>query len=565
MASRETSSGAPVGTPGGSSVGDVVGGFRLVRRLGAGVLAEVHLAVPLAGGDPVAIKLARPQVGHESVLAEAHALWRARGEHSVALRDMADRGDLAHALVLDLVPTPLHALLRSPGGVPAPAAATVLLPIAAALRRMHRCGVAHGRIGPAAIRLDERGAPVLVGFGGATLFAADSSDAELAGTAGVIEDARAFRALAVELLDPEGATGALRPGAHRTARGIPMSELGGDAVIAADPHGWLERFEALVYEHITPGAVALPEFGNDAAELVPRSEGMPVGRGVLLAVDRSADIGTRRGARDAISRRRPVRRRASAIAGALDDLGGRAQSWVADRMPDGWSSVAATAVLRAVGARLLSRVGPVRARAWVPAAVVLVGLVAAIVVVPTGGGEATPADPAGAVDASPGAEATSEAPATSSSAAPQGPVPTLDATAPPVADPEVAALDLLQRRADCFADRDAGCVLEVVQAGSPAESADLAAIAALDGASAESVEGAHGGGTVDDGAPADGARWEPVEAVLIDLLGGAALVDVVVRTPAGSGTVPVLLVLSDARWRIRAILAAPAITGSGEP
>lgn len=530
---------AVVGVRAGDRTGDDVGGYRLVRRLGSGPAADVHLAVPIAGGDAVAIKLARRHRSQADVLAEVHALWRARGPHVVPVLDVVDRDGGAPALVLERVPTSLSTLVRSSSGIGAPAAATVLLPIAVTVSRLHRAGVAHGRLAPSAIRLDEHGAPVLVGFGGATLFAAGASPAVLSTTQAVIEDVRAFRRLAIAVLESGGATtGDL---------GVPIGELGDDDAVAADPHDWLERFEVLVFERVTPGPVPLSaviDTGDDAAaqEGRPSPTTSALGATAAARMRGSGTAATDPSAGDQWRRaRRPARRGASAIAGALDDLGARVQAWGAARVPDGVATAAGPLVRR-----LLASVGPVRARAWVPAALVAVALVAAIVVIPLGDGDAAvdasnPTSSEGSVvGSSPRRLAGVEADPTADSASPIGPAST--------ADPEVAVIELLDRRAECLGDRDAECIAGVVQTGGPAESADLTAIAA----------------TPDDSIAA--ASWRVRSAVLVDLLGGAALVDATVETPAGIGTVPVLLVLSDGQWRIRAILAEPAIMpgdGSG--
>lgn len=529
---------AVVGVRAGDRTGDDVGGYRLVRRLGSGPAADVHLAVPIAGGDAVAIKLARRHRSQADVLAEVHALWRARGPHVVPVLDVIDRDGGAPALVLERVPTSLSTLLRSSIGIGAPAAATVLLPVAATVRRIHRAGIAHGRLTPSAIRLDEHGAPVLVGFGGATLFVAGASPAVVSATPAVIEDVRAFRRLAIAVLESGGATtGDL---------GVPIAELGDDDAVAADAHEWLERFEALVFEHVTPGPVpiaavidaadgAADQGGGQMSAMSARGATVAAGmRGAgSAATGSSADDRWRRA-------RRPARRGATAIAGALDDLGARVQAWGAARLPDGVATAAGPLVRR-----LLASVGPVRARAWVPAALVAVALVAAIVVIPLGDGDAAvdasnPTSSQGSgVGPSPRNLAGVESDPTPGSASPIDPA--------SAADPEVAVIELLERRAECLGDRDAECIAGVVQTGGPAESADLSAIAAAP----------------DGSIP--GASWRVRSAVLVDLLGGAALVDATVETPAGIGTVPVLLVLSEGQWRIRAILAEPSIVPQAQP
>ena len=182
---------------------------------------------------------------------------------------------------------------------------------------------------------------------------------------------------------------------------------------------------------------------------------------------------------------------------------------------------------------------------WVPATVVLLAIIGAGVLMPSGDGDAAPA-------ATPAAERTT---ATVDAGAEPRAIASPDGdgdvdgdgdgadTAPSgmSSDPEVAVLELVSDRAACLLDRDVECLADVLQAGSPAESSDRVAIAAVS-------------------TPIPAAEWHPVEAVLVDLLGGAALVDVIVSTPDGVGSVPVLIVRSGERWLIRTVLADPAPT-----
>ena len=549
----------------GHRVGDDLGGYRLVRRLGAGDHADVHLAVPITGGAPVAIVIPRQQNTARvnidlQVFTRAEALWRARGTHTVELMDAVDRDGEAPALVLQWIPTALTTLLRSAGGVSTPATATVLLPIAATLRRIHAAGVAHGRIGPAAIRLDERGTPVLVGFGHATLFAPGASVATLAGTPAVIDDVRAFRDLAIAMMGTGAASTDVRRSLDEQLAGLPAQ-----AQLDADPHGWLDAFESRVFADVIPGPVPIPAGDGSIVAVADSDVANTAVADTSLADTEIADTDVadasqwhreRPPTRTPLPTRTPPptrtrpprRRRASALAGILDDVGGRAQVWAAGRLPDGVAA-SITPTVRAFAAK----VGPIRARAWVPAVFVALMLIAAIVIVPAGGGEATTD---GVASAPPGGEAESTETVVES-------LPDADADAETVTagDPEVAAVMLLERRALCLQTRDADCVASVVQAGSPAESADLVALADAENSTAadgSAADGSAADGSAAEGSAPQGATWKPQSAVLVDLLGGAALVDVVVQTEAGLGSVPVLLVLSGAQWRIRAILAEPA-------
>ena len=49
--------------------GNRLGGYRLIRRLAVDANAEVHLAVPITGGDPVAIKVPSAAVSTAAMFA----------------------------------------------------------------------------------------------------------------------------------------------------------------------------------------------------------------------------------------------------------------------------------------------------------------------------------------------------------------------------------------------------------------------------------------------------------------------------------------------------------------
>ena len=240
----------------------------------------------------------------------------------------------------------------------------------------------------------------------------------------------------------------------------------------------------------------------------------------------------------------------------LDSIGDRVLVAAAARLPSGAAGLLG---------RVLRTIAPIRARVWVPALVVLIALVVAVVVVPTSDGEAVetsssttsgigarraPTGGSGAGDAGgwsippvAGAESGDERVASSDGGDPDGADP--DAAAPEHADPEHAApedaaVDLVTQRSVCLSARDPGCLGAVVQAGSPAEAADLVAIAAVS-------------------TPIAAAGWTAVDAVLVDLLGGAALVDVVIEADGALATVPVLLVRNGDRWLIRTVLEASVI------
>lgn len=147
----------------------------------------------------------------------ASALWRARGDHVVRLVDAGWLDGGAVRLVIDDGLVPLGDVLARDLAIGE--AITVLVPLAECIDGLAAAGVVHGAISSNAIRLDERGAPLLGGFESARV-----SDALDEGTDGA-PDRIAFRELARVVLaavDPAEARDALTAGLDvivPTARG----------------------------------------------------------------------------------------------------------------------------------------------------------------------------------------------------------------------------------------------------------------------------------------------------------------------------------------------------------
>jgi len=105
------------------------------------------------------------EVPAPSALRLADALWRARGEHVVRLRDVEGGLDPSHGvirLILDAGSVPLAEVLARDLGLGE--AVAILVPLARCVEGLAAARVVHGGISIAAVRLDERGAPVLGGF-----------------------------------------------------------------------------------------------------------------------------------------------------------------------------------------------------------------------------------------------------------------------------------------------------------------------------------------------------------------------------------------------------------------
>lgn len=148
---------------------DVVGGYRLLRKIGDGENASVFVGFGI-DGTRAAVKVYRFTARAGSAEREIEALWRAEGEHIVSLIDVAPTAIILERLEWGPLDDLLHRRQLTLAEV-----VTVLAPIATVVDHLHVTGVAHGSIGSAAILFREGGVPVLARFGSATLFEAQLS------------------------------------------------------------------------------------------------------------------------------------------------------------------------------------------------------------------------------------------------------------------------------------------------------------------------------------------------------------------------------------------------------
>jgi eukaryotic-like serine/threonine-protein kinase len=209
-----------------------------------------------SGAEPrtAALKLYHPHVPLDSIDSELRALSLAEHAHVVQLRDLGRDGARRPVAVLErLEPGGLALLLSQRGELAAGEAVTILAPLASAVEALRASGVSHGAISAQRVLFRASGAPVLTGFGYATV--GESSDA----------DARALQALALTVLERVPSAAALR------------AWLG--SLVAFPP-----SFAAQLGERVFELGTASPiRFAADAAEsaLVPARTA--VGEPVILA------------------------------------------------------------------------------------------------------------------------------------------------------------------------------------------------------------------------------------------------------------------------------------------
>lgn len=179
---------------------ETVGGYRLVRKLGEGSRAVIHLGhagLPdLSGhqcrpsGHPAqtlastvdgptdrntrqrvaVIKVFRPTTSFDSIDREIDALAKTRSRHILRLQDVSTADDGRPCLVLPrLGSASLGRLLAVRHLLDAGETSTILIPLIGAVGLLHHSGVTHGAVQLDSVLFDEVGAPVLARFGKAAV------------------------------------------------------------------------------------------------------------------------------------------------------------------------------------------------------------------------------------------------------------------------------------------------------------------------------------------------------------------------------------------------------------
>jgi serine/threonine protein kinase len=182
--------------------GQIIGGCRIIRRLGGGGMGEVYLAEQMSLQRQVAIKLVRPELEvtlsgasvSERFAREARAIAAMEHPHILPVYDYGEKDSLAY-LVMAYAPhgslqealTPGNANFRFALPVSLELAGTILDQAAQALQHAHDRGVLHRDIKPANFLLRAPDASggihlLLADFGLAKFAAGGQSSALYAGT-----------------------------------------------------------------------------------------------------------------------------------------------------------------------------------------------------------------------------------------------------------------------------------------------------------------------------------------------------------------------------------------------
>ncbi len=480
---------------------EMIGGYRIVRRLGAGSRSEVYLGHSEAAGgraaEVVAIKVFRTGVPEESINREISALSRLAHPHVVRLIDLATGPDDTACLVLQRAAQGgLPGLMADRRMLEPGEAVTILAPLVAAVDAMHRQGVVHGNVAPRAIFFDDCGSPMLASFGRAVCFAASgvgTSEAALDDNQGVAADRAGVFALVSALMGRLSRASSERDG---------FTAWFGEQVPGRVS---LPELERRLFELADPTAVAFPDLspGEKGVVAVPSR----LGPATAVAPD------------------------ASEPARAAPEL-----PWLSSLPPDivAWLSRQRVAVAKGVRPQVSavrSNLASVRRRVWVFGGVGLTAIMTAMVVA------GLPVQDPSAVTAHREAASPTTTP----------PVPVVPA-AVDGDDPLPAARELLRLRARCLADLSILCLEAVHAPDSAAWRGDAARI--------QSVQ--DGGELTPDPFGADAGVH------VVDRMGQTVLLAVAAAdVPAGAASEPsttnatasALMIRTEAGWRLRSLLA----------
>jgi hypothetical protein len=480
---------------------ETVGGFRLVRKLGEGLRAEVWLGHAGRSDDrTAAIKVYRPDTRIESIDCEIDALTRVSSPHLLQLDDVATAPDGLPCLILPRIVGPsLAKLMVERQGLDDGEFVTAIAPILGAVSALHHAGIAHGALGPPAVLLDERGAPILARFGAAAVVQMSPPPA----VAGVfpfthsVPGASAPNLTAVErAADPHLAAdvertallvgallGRLRPSAAVTALGEWLDRAGHDET-------FVDRLTERIYDLADPAPIELRSFGSRGITVGdPRA----VGRAGANAVT-------------PVSEREEVNGRVTA--GGIQSLRRLFARWL-DSSVGRSLDTSPTASVRGALRRSISSV---RRPVWIAGVAGLVAVIAAIAIVSAAG--SSPSDsrlPAG------GAPYASGRPTTRATAGAAGSRAPALRRAMGQDDPVVAARALLTARTACIAARSTGCLAQIEQADSAAFDADR-----------DFLRERQSGATVVD------RRFDPIAAALVERLGDSAIIALGPATSSGA-------------------------------
>ena len=528
---------------GRNDAGDVVAGYRLVRRLAHGTQSEVYLgrSPGPSGGSltptrPVTavLKIFRPGADEHAIDRQVRAMLAVPPMTLVRLTDVATAPDGRPCLVLDRLAGPsLATLLQDRGGIGPGEVVTILATVCTALHALHTAGFSHPQVHPAAVRFDGTGRPVVLGLGG--LQEIPPGPAGVARKRDDLVRLAGFARAVIDHLDDragpaEGAAAVLAEfKAAATRRPLPADLTGPEAALFT----WAP---ATAVDGISAGAIdagVIDAGGVGAGGVDATSVGRVTARPM-------AEAGT------------PARAVALARPGGTEARGTMRRRL--ERLVHGWrlnlrdrvrAALALVPGRRPVSA-VLRRIPRKPALAGLGVAGVV--LVAALTLLEPARSPAAPdSGPVQGTHQSaepergqPGAERTDGAVAATGTPTASATVGGEGAEAETTDDPAAAVLDLLRRREQCLTEASVLCLDGVDQAGSVALEADSYAVRQRQEAG-------------DTGSSTERGRAEQLTATVQERSGNAALVVLSGIGEEGANTQPAsaLVIRGEAGWRLR--------------
>ena len=234
----------------------VVGGYRLVARLGAGGMGRVYLS-HTPGGRAVAVKVIRPELAENAEFrkrfrAEVAAASRVHGLYTAPVVDSDTEGSVPWCATAYVPGPSLADAVREHGPLPVGTVLRLIAGVAEALQAVHREGIVHRDLKPSNVLLAADG-PRVIDFGVAR--AADTTSVTQSGIA----------VGTVAYMAPEqvlGGDATASADVFALGQTAVFAATGGGAFGAGDPHAVLYR---VVHEE--PELSRVP---GDIRELVAR-------------------------------------------------------------------------------------------------------------------------------------------------------------------------------------------------------------------------------------------------------------------------------------------------------
>jgi serine/threonine protein kinase len=485
-----------------------LGGYRLVRKLGAGSRADVYLGV--GSGEAAALKIFRTSTPRADIGRELDALCRISAAPAPAIADAAATTGPAHCVRLVDVATAASGLpaailarvvrgsaaqlLRERESIELGEAVTLIAPVVGAMAAMHSVGVVHTRINASSVHLGAAGEPVLLGFGHVHLLDSRPTIAVLDTEPAAELDRNAVAAFVTFVLSHAR-------GADREAR---VGQLTAWLDASAGRRGveFATELESLLFELAEPAPI---EF-----ERVPITPPVVPARLGELQTPIAAAI-------------------ANPVTGPLEpDHPPRRPDQIPDWLP-AWihDSIMASPAASA-RSRVATSLRGVRKPVWVVAAVVTAALLAAIALVPQDRSSST---------------AASHPPVSNHPSAPTAHETSIPTPTPLPDDPVLALPLLLAQRAECIRARSVLCLGGVEETSSGALADDSRLIRGLQTGAEMSAS----------------ASMTAPEPTLVERLGDSALVALGPKSNPAS----TLMIRGEAGWRIRGFLSGKPAKSSG--